>query len=279
MSNKYFDLLKPNIDAFGVITQNANNSWDGGDTAQREGMFALAVAIHYFHGRLTAAEYKEMIDRYRSVIDRLNDNAWSLKRHPDPSKWYSENDCMSRDQLTSNLVSIGIFQRDLLFKMLLKSMARAGIFTTNTRQNGAYPTDKPAMSTWQKLKFALGLYDPGIPCYYWKLPDLLDPSMWGGYIRGLNWKLLWPMLLMTDLVLVFGAFSIMYKVKKDPTFCDHLSYQMLILQSKYIMSTPVSKLAMWIYKKVGPQKALDLYFQPANCGPALNEVYREIWAD
>lgn len=271
---KYFDLLKPNIDSFGVITQNANDSWDGGDTIQREGMFLFAMAIHLKAGRITPQDYIAMVDRYRSIISKLNDNGWSLRRHPDPTKWYHDTNRMSRDQWVPNIVSLGIVNRGLLWKMAFEHLLRFGLFTTNTRENGAIQDNNPPMSLWQRIKYAVGLYNPGVPTYAWKLPDITDPSIWGAIIRGLDLKILWPLLLLSDLVLLGGALMMRYGNPSD----DQNTYQMLILQSHFCMSTPISKLAMWIYKKTNPMNALNAYFAPANDGPAMNKIYEEIWA-
>jgi hypothetical protein len=277
---KYFDILKPNIDSFGVITQNANDSWDGGDTSQREGMYMLAMDIHFLAGRITTREFADTVNRYDGIVDQLNfDNGWSLRRHPDPSKWYHDPNRMSRDQLVPNIVCIGAHNRSLLVKMILKNYLRLGLFSTNTRENGSYKTDNPPMGLWQKIQYAVGLYNPGIPSYAWKLPDIMDPSIWGAYIRGLNWKVLWPVLLVTDLMLLGGALLTYYKTKKGTASNDQNTQQMLLLQSHFIMTTPASWLAMRIYKRTNPMGALNSYFAPSTNGPAMNLIYEEIWAD
>jgi len=255
--NKYFEMIKSNIDSFGVIAQNAQQNWDGGDTIQREGMFLCAMWYHRQANRITDVQWVEMWVRYGQIVDKLNANNWALRRHPDSSKWYYETNRMSRDQLTSNLCALGYCRPYMLKSLLWKHMWRALLFTTNTRQNAALP---------------------GTPEYKWKLPDITFSSIWGSYIRGLDWKALWFLLPLCDMELLVNSAIIWYKVKKDPTFCDHLSQQMLLLQASHRMPTWVSRLAMWVYKKVDPQRALDLYFEPAKCGPAINEVYREIWA-
>src|SRR5574337_1104454 len=134
MPNKYFDMLNGNIDSFGVITQNANDSWDGGDTTQREGMFLCAMKYHYDAGRIGYQDWSDMANRYRNVIARLDyDAAWSLRRHPDLTKWYGDPDRMSRDQLTSNLCALGYCDKKELRWLLFRHAMRAMLFTTNTR--------------------------------------------------------------------------------------------------------------------------------------------------
>jgi hypothetical protein len=277
---KYFDLLKPNIDSFGVITQNANDSWDGGDTVQREGMFMCAMWYHYQAGRITIEDYAEMLSRYLAIIQKLNyDNGHSLRRHPDQSKWYYGTEVMSRDQLTPNLIALGYGAPYILKQFLLKHMLRGMLFTTNSRENGAVVGNNPTMTRMQKIKYALGLYDPGVPCFDWKLPDITDPSIWGAYVRGLNYKLLYPTLLLSDWILVIGALGTYYQTKKGTVTNDQNTQQMLLLQSRHAMPTLVSRLAMWIYKKTNPMNALNGYFSPAGDGPAMNQIYAEIWSD
>lgn len=255
---KYFDLLKPNIDAFGVITQSATNSWDGGDTIQREGMYLFAMQCHQIAGRASWQDWQDAKARYNNIIGRLDcHQGWSLRRHPDITKWYSECNRMSRDQLTSNLVALGYANQPYLKKLMWKHMLRGMLFTTNTRQNAAVK---------------------GTPEYKWKLPDITFSSIWGAYIRGLEIHSLHILLPVFDLDLLVGSCIILYKTKKDPQFCDHLSHQMLLLQAERRLPTWTSKLAMWIYKKAQPQRALDTYFTVAKSAPAMNDIYREIWA-
>ena len=280
MPNKYFDLMQPNIDSFGVIAQGPGDNRDGGDTTQREGMFMCAMQYHLKAGRIAQADFDQMAARYKGIIDNLTYGfGWSLRRHPDKNKWYYESNCMSRDQMTPNLVALGFCHKMLLFKMLICNAARGMLFTTNTRQNGAYPKDQPTMSLWQRIKFAVGLYDPGISCYYWKLPDFTDFSIWGLYIRGLNLFPLWPLLVLLDIEMALSATFTWYNTKKGTASNDQLTEQMILLQANYRLPTPVSKLAMWIYKKTNPMNSLNAYFAPAGNGPALNQVYQEIWSD
>jgi hypothetical protein len=277
LSNKYFNMLNGNIDSFGVITQNAQDNWDGGDTTQREGMFLCAMWYHLQANRVTQNDFEWSAVRYLRIIDRLNyGNGRSLRRHPDPSKWYHDPNRMSRDQLTSNICALGYVDQNLLKQIMLKNLLRMGLFATNTRENGATQANSTPMTTWQYVQYFLG-WRPSYPVWGWSLPDLTDPSIWGAYIRGLNWRVLWPLLLLTDLVNLVNALIILYETKQGTATDDQLSQQMLLLQSVYRMPTPVSKLAMRLYKKTNPMNSLNEYFAPANDGPAMNEIYQEIW--
>jgi hypothetical protein len=277
MPNKYFDMLSGNIDSFGVITQNAADNWDGGDTTQREGMFLCAMWYHLQDKRATDVQWVEMWVRYGQIIDKLNDDNWSLRRHPDPSKWYNDTNRMSRDQLVPNLCALGYCRPYMLKSMIWKHMLRGLLFTTNTRENGATLADAEPIDFWQRIQYFFG-WRPGYYVWAWSLPDITDPSIFGAYVRGLEWTALWPTLWLSDWILVVDALITLYKTKQGTVTDDQLTQQMLLLQSAYRMPTWVSKLAMWIYKKCNPQQSLDQYFAPANDGPAMNEIYREIWA-
>lgn len=277
---KYFDMLNGNIDSFGVITQNANDLWDGGDTTQREGMFMCAMQYHLEAGRISQADFDAMATRYLGIISNLTyASIWSLRRHPDTSKWYNDPNRMSRDQLISNICALGFTSKWTLFKLFLGNICRAMLFTTNTRENGAISSNNPAMSVWQRIGYVFGLYNPGVPNYAWKIPDLTDLSIWAAYIRGLRAWPLYPLLCVLDGQMLGGALITLYETDKTTASDDQLSEQMLLLQSNYSMPTPLSKLTVWIYKKTNPQAALNAYFAPANDGPAMNQIYAEIWAD
>jgi hypothetical protein len=279
MANKYFPMIQPNIDSFGVITQNAKQNWDGGDTTQREGMFLCAMWYHYQAGRIAESDWQAMSSRYMGIIDGLvYGEIWSLRRHPNPAMWYHDPNRMSRDQLTSNICALGFTSKWTLSKLLLGNLLRGMLFATNTRENGATITNSQPMTLLQRVQYFFG-WRPNYYVWAWSLPDFMDPSIWGAYIRGLSLWPLYPLLLLTDLVLVIQALITLYETDEGTATDDQLTQQMLLLQSEYRMWTPISKLAMWIYKRVNPMVALNAYFAPANDGPAMNQVYQEIWDD
>jgi hypothetical protein len=279
VSNQYLWIIQPNIDSFGVITQNGKQNWDGGDTTQREGMFMCAMQYHLEAGRITQADFDVMATRYMGIINKLiYGGIWSLRRHPNPIMWYNDPNRMSRDQLTSNICALCYASKWTLFKLLLGNVLRGMLFAANTRENGATKANGQPITAWQRAMYFFG-WRPAYPVWAWSLPDATDPSIWGAYIRGLRLWPLYPLLLVTDLVLVIQASIILYETDNGTASDDQLTQQMLLLQSNYSMPTPISKLAMWIYKKVNPIAALNAYFAPANDGPAMNQVYQQIWQD
>jgi len=277
--NRYFEMLNGNIDSFGVITQNAQNSWDGGDTTQREGMFLCAMWYHFQAGRITSQDWAQSTSRYLGIVNQLNyKDGWALRRHPDPTKWYHDPNRMSRDQLTSNICALGYCNRPTLLRLMLNNLLRVGLFTTNTRENGATKENGQPITTLQRIWYFFG-WRPTYPVWAISPPDFTDPTIWGAYIRGLGWEALWPVLIATDCLLAANAAVTLYQTKQGAAADDQLSLQMLLLQAVNQMPTPVSRLAMWIYKKTVPMNSLNVYFAPANNGPAMNQIYREIWAD
>src|SRR5579859_8185611 len=98
MAQKYLDILGPAIDSNGLITQTAQDNWDGGDTLQREGMFALAVRCLYDQDKILLADYLLLRQRYWNNLNNLKCCMGNYRRHTDPTMWYSDCNRMSRDQ-------------------------------------------------------------------------------------------------------------------------------------------------------------------------------------
>ena len=267
--SKYFDLVKPAIDSFGLIAQLPSNSRDGGDTTQREGMFAIAIAYLSKLGKIDKSEYEELKKRYSANLDRLECCMGNLRRHTDPNMWYSDCDRMSRDQWTPNVIAMGMLDlKKHLWRMFLGHLfKRALLFTTNVRHNWVYPPDHPK-------------YDPNSDLTYkWKLPDITIMSCWGYYIRSFNCYLLYPLLLVLDLDLLVNSLIWVYKFKYVSKDTDILNHTNSLLQATWSMPTPVSWLARKLLKLDKVQDCLNRYFLPD--GPALHKVFneflKEVW--
>jgi hypothetical protein len=257
--SRFYSLIQNFIDSFGVITQKDG---DGGDSLQREGMFAFSEYMHYHLGKIDQNQLQSSTDRYTKILKTLEVSWGNFRRHPDTSKWYGQSDRMSRDQLTSNIVAMGVVNQKMLLKTLIGHLLkRCLLFTTNTRGNFVMPGDSG---------------------YRWKLPDITGPSIWGAYLRGF-YKYLYPiypivygLLTILDLENVINSYIILYKVKKDPTFSDHLSHQMLLNQAYLIYKTPTIMWAHKVYAWCNPERALDQYFDPSTGAEPMNDIYRDI---
>jgi len=264
---KFFNLIKPSIDEFGLIAQL---NGDGGDTFQREGMFMFGAWCLFELYQMDLEEYEFIKARYRYVCEQLMCNNSNYKRHVDQTKWYGHCDRMSRDQCVPNIISWGAIKscsrlKRRLFDFFCGHLKRGLLFTTNTRKNGLLETK-------------------------WKLPDITFIGFWAYYIRGFNLWFLYPLLCLFDLDLVINAIIKLY-YGKDPNNTDDLNFIISLIYAQKRLPTFMSKLAKMIYKKrplakkhldynedFGPQSALNAYFRGggANEGPRLNEIYKPI---
>lgn len=262
---KWFPILEPWLDPkFNLIAQPPPG-YDGGDTAQREGSFALCIALLHDIDLCNGEELLNVTNRYSKVLDLLNDpnHPGFLRRWPDPLYWGGQSDRFSRDQSIPNVIAMGILNRPKLKKFMINHLKRALMFTTNTRNNWA---------------------QPGTPDYAWKLPDLTMLGFWSLYIRAFRCWALYPLLLVFDLDFVVGSIIKVLSYSKDPSNNDDINHINCLLQAEHDLPTPWSKLAKWIYKfrkypansgnaTNSAQACLNAYFRGSNPGPKLEEIY------
>lgn len=274
---KYFSLIEPWLEPqYKLIAQPPPpvSDYDPGDTAQREGMFMVGAEILHRIGKMDDEEYRFVCQRYRNVVDLLNDpnHDGFLRRFPDPLYWGGLSDRLSRDQSVPNVAAMGFVSRPQLDKFFLRHLKfSALLFTNNTRKNWAWPPGDPRYDAKK---------------YKWKLPDLTFGSFHALYIRAYrNWAL-YPLLLILDLDLLGGAIAKLFYAK-DPTNNDDLNHLICQYQSELSMPTPWSKLAKWIYKfrrfpansgnATNPAQAcMNAYFRGGNPGPKLEQVWEEV---
>ena len=186
--------------------------------------------------------------------------AHHYRRHPSPG-WWSECNRLSRDQATPLVIAFVVFKyRYRLKKFLLYHFFRLGFFT-NTRRNGATPTNH-----------GLYKYGPNTPGnerhnYNWKLPDFITPEFIGIYIRGFKFYPLYPFLLLADLYTLLS--SILWRFKKEDDILNHTivcefitrySPTPLALLAKKINSKRETNLKMFNYfRRVGLLEMAQLW--------------------
>lgn len=185
-----------------------------------------------------------------------------LVRHPDPTKWYSNPNTTSRDQLRAAIValSVGNVAPHTLGRVFRRHLKRGLLFAWNTRINGSYPT----LEEYNKN-------NPQKPWdgYKWKLPDLTLFKVWASYIRGFRCKPLYPLLYLFDLESLVGAVTNKYSSNADQA--NNLGEYLL---AKHSMDTFVMKLARRIAKPY-LYKRLEEYF--TNEGePPLHEYAKPL---
>lgn len=276
---KYFNIIKDWLEPRYNLIAQPPPGYDPGDSAQREGMYAIGIELLHRLGKCSDEEYDFTKVRYEEVLSRLSDpwNDGFIRRYPDPAYWGGQSDRLSRDQAIPNVVAMGFMNRKRLSAFFwghLKS--RALLFMTNTRNNWAWPPGDPR-------------YDE--QAYKWKLPDVTLFSFWGLYVRAFNSKLLYPLLWLFDLEMLGSVLVKCFIYGRDKTNNDDVNLQVELLQAMAVMPTLWSKLAAFIYKKCRPypnnsgdttnraQACLNAYFRnPNNPGPKLEVVYKEIIA-
>jgi hypothetical protein len=273
---RFFPIVQPWLDPkYQLITQPPPG-YDGGDTAQREGSFALCVALLAELGQCDTLEAMMVSSRYNVVLNLLNDpnHKGFLRRWPDPAYWGGLSDRFSRDQAIPNVIAMGLSNKKGLKAFFKNHLKRALLFTTNTRNNWAWPPGDPR-------------YDAA--AYKWKIPDLTVLGFWSLYIRAFRAWPLYPLMFLFDLDFVVSALIKVLSYGKNPTNNDDINLINCMFQAEHTMPTPWSKLAKWIYKKrpypkmlpgqtaTNPAQAcLIAYFRGLNPGPKLEEVYEPL---
>lgn len=288
--------MKDYVDAYGLIAQ-APPHRDGGDTAQREGMYISGL---HWAGIQRDVRGLKLRESYKRVVAKLM-RYGNGRRHSDENKWYGDWNRFSRDQAIAFL--IGMFNVHLYvdaLKFFLRHLTRGLLFMTNTRHNFQYKTKEEHL-----LKST-----PDVEWdYSWKLPDLTGPEFWNIYLRGFSpiWLPIWlvigfiynfsllefayPYLLMClfDVEMLLSSIVKVCWYARTPSNDDDSNHIMVLLFSKRF-TTPISFLARKIYRlrprsaapevgyqsTFGPQCALDSYFRKEKGDAPINEVYRPI---
>lgn len=296
-------LDKKYIDEYGQIAQSQSN-YDGGDSFSFAGQWMVAVYFQYKAKIISKEDYKQQVRIYRSRIRAVEKSFGYFARHPNEDLWSGRSLVMSRDQMTANIVAMGVTRTyGPLFRMFLRHLILRGIlFAENLRNNGMYPTKeeqqkKNPHKKWDGFKL--------------KLPDLTGPDIWAAYVRAfrpfiflyhiisgiLVFKSIAPfyflflptiVLLLGDLQLLIGAILEYKNIKNSH---NETNFIIKLLQST-LDPTPFSIIARGIYKEkplsppvkgitplkpFPPQSSLDYFFAGRNdFEPPIHNVYRPI---
>lgn len=166
------------VDAYALIVQRDG---DGGDTLQREGMYAFGKWLRYNHSNNTVVinDIPERQDS-KKIIDKLEVKPGIFVRHPDPKQWYSNPDTTSRDQLIPLFAYCAAYEDYPRLWRLFKASAKRGFFAQNTIRAGANHPERKMPDT---ILGHVGLFIRGGG--YWTMP-------------------FYPLLLVTDTVDLLG---------------------------------------------------------------------------
>lgn len=172
------------------------------------------------------------------------------RRHPDPTKWYSQWNRMSRDQTVPLLIACGVYNEySYSFKYILGHIFRLMLFTTN-------------------------VVDNGIMTGPLKIPDLTGPDFWALEIRALPIPiciLLYPLLLVFDLYSLFSAIFLRWF---NTSQNDVINHCMMSIHNQRRMPTPFSYLTNILNSARDLQQRLDNFFGSDPAQIKFNDILK-----
>lgn len=237
------------IDDNGMIISGG----DGGDSCHR--MYASYVRIRLQYLLKLMDKVPPPFDKTASPAKTqclLEISPGIYIRNPDPTKWYSDPRNFSRDQMTPVICFHAIMSNsptpvfsDTAKKdqaELLKACLKRGMFSQNIYPNWVDPRTQPVTK---------------------KIPDFIDPSLWGVFAR--SWIKTWfapialPIIILGDAFLVASALvkcfapittdgTLQFR-QPGPDDCDDDNMNNVLMATQYVFQTPLSWLARKIYKK------------------------------
>lgn len=261
--------LNAYVDGFGLVcTKPAQNVWDGGDTCADE------MTMRYVRESLSPkmVNVQGNMHALRCLYDAENN---VFVRHPDASKWYSEPNRLSRDQLKPLLNFLCIPKLNKAYrpykKHLMVSHAKRGfLFAWNTRKNFQYPTaEEHAQKSTPDVKWD----------YKWKMPDLTGPEIWATYIRSfpLIAKILWPLLLILDLELLLSSVFIRLANLFGKDTADQRNHILAVHFANKYTPTVTSYAARKLYGRRIPEAAMKKRFTDEPSQPPVDTFLAKLY--
>lgn len=122
------------IDAYALISQQDG---DAGDSLHREGMYAFGKFLLYDRKNNTVAINEIPARRNPAqIIDKFEVQPGIYVRHPNPTRWFSNPDTTSRDQLIPVIAYCGAYRDYSRLWRLFKAVAERGFFAQNVLDTG-----------------------------------------------------------------------------------------------------------------------------------------------
>jgi len=225
------------VDSYSVIVQK---DMDGGDSLQREGMYAFGKRLLYNSNNNTVAVTPPASRRIAStdVMDNFEVQPGIYVRHPDYTKWYSNPDTTSRDQLLPVIAYCAAYEDYPRLWRLFKATAGRGFFAQNTIRIGDGENDT-------------------------KLPDPMQLNV-AQFIRAGGWWTapLYPLLFIFDsyelVGTVLAALPLHFKDdhliprKKNLNDVDDNNIVIQHLLAAVYKPTPISELNRYLYSVLRP---------------------------
>lgn len=269
-------MIQSIIDKFKVYIGYGNclgqKDLDQGDGSQRDGhFFSLAKLLNApkdFMGRDLSIGYNVTMMQHEAAPGLY-------RRSPNPSYWGHNPNNFSRDQHSIMKTAMAIMGD----KKRLKEAFYALIKRCGFHQNYHIGTDVPAEKPWSvKIMIKVYKFFTGKDTDYWKVPDIMTPNEVSTFIRGMNYWLLYPVLVVLDFLFILDLqFRKTHLWDADNMIALHLLYA----NHKFV--TPFSKLAMKLYLKTDFMDRIKNYYDASGdknglqpMGDLFEMAYREL---
>lgn len=264
------------IDSYAIIVQK---DMDGGDSLQREGMYAFGKWLRKKDDYTFIIEEIPEREDPKKIIEKFEVEPGIYIRHPDKAKWYSNPWTTSRDQIIPVLAYCAAYEDyDRLWRLSKASMKRF-FFAQNFYENGDNKVAKG-----QK-----------VPDTYLAHLNLFIRA--GGYYTAPLYPLLFFFDALDTIGIIIGDFPILWSESKKRFRAKSLddvddnNQIIALLMSYHFKPTPISAFNRWLYTKTrninhGNTKmgekntvmgSLVWYHRKeANANPEIAELYRPI---
>lgn len=238
---------------------------DQGDSSQRDALayalLALLKAPTDHLGRPLAQGYEETV--------KLHEASPGLyRRSPDPSYWGYNPNNLSRDQHSILRIAMGANKDTKRVKESFFMMAKRFAFHQNYHIGTDVPEVKP-----KSVIFMIKVYKffTGKDTDYWKVPDIMTPAEVASGIRSLNLWVLFPLLVVLDLFLLLDL--VLRVVGLSKLWDSDNMGALTMLYSYKKMCTPVSWLAMKLYKRTDFMARIKNYYSEDNGANGIVPLY------
>jgi hypothetical protein len=262
LSNEIY-ALESNRDENRLLVQN---SGDGGDSLQRNSHEAI------LRGLARAYNGNPSLFFNQAVMNQFEVGFGLYVRHPDKSKWYSNPNNCSRDQIGIAAQSMVVTQDTArLWRLTLRILSRFG-FMQNYYMGTDVPTREEVNKTvslrWPKfIRSHIVTLKTKIAPY--RIPDIITPGMIATIIRGLNLWILYPALLFLDIFMLGD----LYFRKKNVWDIDNMTASQIMI-ANYKYPTPVARLVKRMYAQTDYKERIANYYKDGI--PPLGDMYVKV---
>lgn len=227
------------FDSQGLYRQSIESGADQGDSCHHTNQLLLAA---YWRKKLLNDDTLNQELVLHNITPKVTSFFFKdgeMVRHPDETKWYSDSGNFTRDQQTPLEMVLGYEgETEKLSTIYLKTFKRFGF----------YPNHKFNFTNQEKK--------------WWRgeLPDTLTPACFGRMVRswaatktGVTKALAYAFVFFNDIWLVANSLSqTLIYANQGFDYVDDNNHLLMLIHSRDVMPTPLSKLATILYFKLRP---------------------------